>query len=290
MNVHSYPIRHSAKTPAAYYLSLFAAVACALLVVLVGDARSQTWSGSAANDVWSTGGAGGNWTGAAAPVAGGNVGFNSTDAQANSTTINNIVDTSRTIGSLRYTVNGASLWQNTQINSGATLNITGSDGARSFGLGSANAGALITQVTISGAGTLSINSAANIRIGEGLTGAGNSNSGTLDMSGLATFSANLPSNNLFIGAQGGDAIGTWLVNLANTSTITSSILHVGGQTLNPGTSTLKLGGGTQTLNVNTINVGSAPAGGNRGSGEISSTPPRERCRFAARLVEQHGPT
>lgn len=232
-------------------------------------APAATWNGgSGLNDFWSTGGAGGNWSGAAAPGASDDALFGNTDAQANSTTINNIVDANRTVRAIRYTNNGASLWQNTQINTGVTLTASGTDSARTFGLGSAVGGTQVTQATISGDGTLLISrSGGVVRIGE--TNAASS-SGTLDMSGLATFTANLGTTGTFrIGAAGGSAANAdWLVKLAQTSTITTDLLDVGSITSNPGVNSLRLGAGQQTINANTISVGMDPTSTGRGSGEI----------------------
>jgi autotransporter-associated beta strand protein len=234
------------------------------------SAATRAWSGGGPNDLWSTGGVGGNWGGAAAPVGGDAVNFTQADAQVNSTTINNIVDANLTLIWMRYAfTTTTNVWQNTQINPGVTLTLNGTDGARTFGLDSANAGNLVTQVTISGGGTLSVDRPAGgtIRIGEGTTG---NTSGTLDMSGLGTFTANLGSSGLFQIGSLSSSVGTagWLVKLADTSTITTGTLSVGGTTLSASLNILNLGSGTQTINANTINVGSAPTGGNRGSGEI----------------------
>jgi|GEM_PF-5953539 len=178
----------------------FLLVVLVLFIVTPARAANFDWDGgSLANDNWTTGV---NWVGDVAPPNAYPLGFgdaarfSSTDAQASSATINNIVEANRAIGVLRYFPGSSLLWQNTQIDSGVTLLVGGSDGTRTFGVGAAIAGTTTDQVTISGDGTLFVDRSASggtIRIGEGTTGL---NSGTVDMSGLATFTASLSSTGL----------------------------------------------------------------------------------------------
>jgi autotransporter-associated beta strand protein len=134
-----------------------------------------------------------------------------------------------------------------------------------------------TTAQITGAGTMQVNAlTGTIQIG-GDTGGSFANAATLDMSGLATFTANLTN-----GGNGGtlrigdvQAAGTNIpanssVLLAVNSTITAGTLDIGASIDHNGTYTLKLGSGVNILNATSIFVGSGNTlGGGRASGEIS---------------------
>lgn len=148
----------------------------------------------------------------------------------NAANINNIVDTTFTIGTLDYTnVGGSSLSQNTFIANGATLNVV-SNGSLTVGSFSSSVdfGAGATEfVTIGGAnGTLNVNNTN----GTFYVGLGNGSSGTematLDLSGLGTFNASVSRFMVGVGSGSlglelGRVAGT--VYLAQTNTITASI-------------------------------------------------------------------
>jgi autotransporter-associated beta strand protein len=156
------------------------------------------------------------------------------------------------------------------IGSGQTLQI---NGAVTVGYNSAVNS--LTKLTASGAGTLSIGNSgtptdANVQIGAGTT-SGISNTATLDMSGLATFFANTGSGNSFrvgnlTNGSGGSAGGSSVI-LAVDSTILSGSLVLGSP--DSATQSLKLGDGTNTLQVNSLNVGDPNTG--RGRSNTSLT-------------------
>lgn len=188
--------------------------------------------------------------------------FDGTDTVANSTTINNVVGTSISITSLSYTQTGASAWHNTEITSGQTLTITGS-APLTVGSGTST----VTNVTLSGAGSLSMSNAG----GTIQVGSGNGNAALLDMSGLASFSASLGSTGqLNVGHRNGSNSGSSTMRLAMNSTVTVGSINLGEYgtiSAGPGTQTLSLGSATNVFNVNTINVG---ANGDGASGSNTS--------------------
>lgn len=115
-----------------------------------------------------------------------------------------------------------------------------------------------TNAAITGAtGSLVINEAtSNVFVGNSGTGP---QVATLDMSGLGTFAATVNEFQLGVGVRG---IG--IVNLAGTNTITAAKLRVGdaaGSTTSGSPNKLNLGG-ANTLNVDSIAVGTGYASGN----------------------------
>ncbi|MBM3868228.1 MAG: hypothetical protein FJ384_04775, partial [Verrucomicrobia bacterium] len=124
--------------------------------------------------------------------------------------------------------------------------------------GNSTTGALATRLNVSGAGTAAwiINaSGGTFRVGS----SGNSAyATTLDMSGLAVFTANLgTTGNFRMGSADTNAVTeTNSLLLANTSTITANLfeLGTGGHS---GLQTMRMGGGVTTINSNTISIASA---------------------------------
>lgn len=127
-----------------------------------------------------------------------------------------------------------------------------------------------TRLTLSGDGTFKIGDVgaptnAAVQIGNGAT-TNISNAGLLDMSGLATFYANLGTGIFRVGdtVNGGGGVGTGgggsTVILAANSTIIASMISTDSQTLAP--QTISLGSGTNSLFANTHRVGGAAARGN----------------------------
>lgn len=118
-----------------------------------------------------------------------------------------------------------------------------------------------TVLNATGGGNLVVNSSgANFQVG-GATGAANENVATLNMSGLANFTADLGVGLFRIGDDSTNSSGTnpSSVTLAVNNSITAGAIYVGDGS-GPGaptTHTLTLGSGTNTLNADVINVGSA---------------------------------
>lgn len=127
-------------------------------------------------------------------------------------------------------------------------------------IGYAAATTSTSKLTLTGSGSFTVsNSGGEFRVGGNLA-TGHNNNATLDMSGLTTFSADLGTTGKFIVGDNyttgstGNATSTLL--LAADSTITAASLNVehAGSTASA-TMVLKLGSGTNTINVDTLNVG-----------------------------------
>src|SRR4051812_26124109 len=91
---------------------------------LKGQSIWNATNGIAGNTNWSTAA---NWSPSGAPNTGTNVVFTNNAVVSTLGTINNVVDGTTTIGSLRYS--NTNNTQTTLIPAGVTLNITGSGGA-----------------------------------------------------------------------------------------------------------------------------------------------------------------
>jgi autotransporter-associated beta strand protein len=150
------------------------------------------------------------------------------------------------------------------VDAGNTLTI---NGAVTLG---ANVDVSTTLVTATGGGAVVVNSGgANFQVG-GATGGTNDNTATVDFTGLSSFAANLGSGTFRIGdantASGTTAPST--MKLAPTSTITAANIRVGDSSGFASNHTLVLGSGVNTLNADTINIGSAGTG-IRSSGTVN---------------------
>lgn len=217
-------------------------VTACLLSCGVSALRAQaTWDagGSATNLNWSTLL---NWS-TDANVSGVAVTFGSAGLLAAGTT-SSIVDTSLSITSLTFNYISTTTQHTLQINSGATLTETGA-----FTLGYAGTGT--TKLTVTGAGSWVINAASsNFTVANTSSSVGSTtNTLTLDMSGLSTFSATVSQFNL---GTGNDQ-GPFQVSLAKSSTITAATMRIGGAA-GTGTTTGSnlLLGQTTVINAGTI--------------------------------------
>ena len=127
-----------------------------------------------------------------------------------------------------------------------------------------------TCLTVSGAGTLAVvKTGGVVQIGGG-TGTVNNNTATNDMSRLGTFTAALgTTGTLRVGdtsSSSSPAPATLL--LASNSVITAATGDIGGTSGHGDWYSLILGNSSTTLNLNTLNLGAAPSGGNRSSGAL----------------------
>lgn len=153
------------------------------------------------------------------------------------------------------------------IGSGKTLQINGN-----VLIGVDLANSTDSALTVSGAGSWVVNSPGGTFQVGAATGSVNGNRAVVDMSGLATFTADLGSSGVFRvgdinGNSAGSGNGASTLTLAADSTITADLLGVGDrQGIGAGVQTLKLGSGTTLLNVNTLSVGDR---GSRGSGLLT---------------------
>ena len=201
---------------------------CAIALLALGFiglnafAATSVWNGPATTNtanLWSDS----NWT-PSAPATIDDVKFYDLGAIPGVSNINNTVGADITIGSLQYgNTNG---FHTTLIDSGATLNITGTGGL-TVGTLTDNGNAQIVNATVTGGGALNLNnSAANLLVDQGRSANGNGTQrGILDLSGLGNFTANLSRVAVGVTTLGGsvnaqNATGT--LKLAQTNMITAA--------------------------------------------------------------------
>jgi hypothetical protein len=142
------------------------------------------------------------------------------------------------------------------IGAGKTLQVD-----RTVTIGYNSAANSTTKLSITGAGTFKVGDVGaptnlGFQVGNGAT-SGNSNAGTLDMSGLGTFYANLGSGTFRVGSAtntAGGAVAGSTVVLAADSSIYATTLTVDSPDSGI-LQALRLGSGTNELNANTINLG-----------------------------------
>ncbi|GEP44951.1 autotransporter-associated beta strand repeat-containing protein [Brevifollis gellanilyticus] len=178
------------------------------------------------------------------------------DTGAFNQTIAGLVAATQTVGS-SSTINVAS---------GKTLTVNGN-----VTLGSNTSATDTTNVNFTGGGNLVVSATAGTFQVGGATGGTNTNAAIVNMSALASFTANLGSGGTFrIGdAANTTAVSTFgssILTLAPVSSIAAGTLNIGESTAQNIVQTLKLGSTSNALNFNTINVG---ANTNRGIGNLS---------------------
>ena len=153
------------------------------------------------------------------------------------------------------------------IGSGQTLRVDGS-----VTIGYNSTGNTTTRLNITGAnGTFKIGDAGvptnlNFQLGAGTT-SNISNAGTLDMSGLGTFYANLGSGTFRVGSatnSGGTAAAGSTLILAANSTIIATTITSDSPDITV-TQAIKLGSGINEFNATTITIG---GGANRATGTL----------------------
>lgn len=147
----------------------------------------KTWTPAGVNTNWSTGA---NWTATGAPVSSNDLFFVDSGAAGTSNVVDNVVDSSQTIGSLTYgQTNG---FHTTLIGSGTSLTVGGDANGLNVGTGNANADGQLTIAAISGGGSLlvtnpnsviTIDQSFNVSSGTSLAQA------TLDLTGLNTLNS-----------------------------------------------------------------------------------------------------
>lgn len=266
----------SVKHPLALARALGALlVALYLLSVTRTEAATATWDAGEAPDTnWITD-TFGNWSGDADP-SGKDVVFGATGLVASNATVTNTVNQSLSINSLTYQYNSAPNWHVTDIAAGKTLTVGGATNVFTVG-GLVGTTQNITNTVIQGAGSLAIaQSGGTVSIGNfrsGTMGTGSDDSThskvSLDMHGLASFSANLGSTgNVYIGTPStgsGNLGGYAVVSLAQASAITAGNLYIGSSLTNVNSArpeqtptSLSLGK-TNTINANNIWIGSGAA-------------------------------
>jgi autotransporter-associated beta strand protein len=219
-----------------------------------------TWSGGVGG-TWSTST---NWSPNSAP-AGNDIVFGATGTAAAGTETNE-VNSNVSIDSLIFTGTSTSITPyTTLIDSGITLSSTGAI-STALNIGSSSVTGT-NYVTFTGLGGLAVTGGASAGINVGASGSAITGVQTLDMSGLAYFTANV--GNFLVGDATGSlaTVETGTVLLAGSNSITATTISVGsaanstGANGTGGTSSLSLGG-TNTIIATTINIG---AGKNPGS-------------------------
>jgi autotransporter-associated beta strand protein len=216
-------------------------------------AAAITWDAGGTNKNWSVVD---NWSDNA-PATGDDVTFSTAGALASGTT--NTVDASISIASLTY--NLETLQHTTAIAAGQTLAVTGN-----FLLAGSATATTATNVSLTGStGALTV-SGTEFQVGQKAPTT-NTNTTSLDMSGLGSFTANVGSGVFRVGADNGANTGAnATAKLAATSSITAIMLGVGDRAGRGATYTLKLGSVANTIKANTVSVGSTNG---RGNGNLS---------------------
>lgn len=201
-------------------MKTWSVLAAGLLAANLVTAQTENWTGSGANQNWSTTG---NWSAGVVPGAATNVLFNNNVGAATSAgTVDNIVDAGfpGTIASLQYastnTSGGAGFYHTTQIASGQTLTVTN---GLTVGTLADSGGTAQVNAFITGAG-----GALNLTGGNLVVNQASATSGAhlaiLTMSNLDTFTANI--GRLEIGIANGVNRAEGSLYLAKTNTITLS--------------------------------------------------------------------
>jgi fibronectin-binding autotransporter adhesin len=270
-------------------MKTLARLTCAGLLagsVIAASAQSSPfWVGTGTSLNWSDTF---NWSTAAVPGAADFAYFedlNTTTGWTNSPgLVNNIVDSSLSVGTLYYTATAtgvaggpASHFYTTLVPGGVTLTLGGQSGFKPAALavgdvpGSGawlNLSGPTNYTTITGAGTLTPADPASV------LAVGMRNRATLDLSGLNTFLANLQQVWVAVSTDNPYNSGTtgWLL-LARTNTISTPAslaapgVLLGFQTNATGTATVQLG------EVNQINTDALVVGGRRGSATLQFAAP-----------------
>jgi fibronectin-binding autotransporter adhesin len=124
-----------------------------------------------------------------------------------------------------------------------------------------------TSLTVTGGGSLVVTGSGNVNIGQASNNAGGKDVTRVDMSGLNSVTVDTTGNfNVGFGAnnQGNLTLaGTAVNSVAPVNSINATAINVGNSAFDndPGVSTLNLGAAANTLNANTITIGSGKTGG-----------------------------
>ena len=145
------------------------------------------------------------------------------------------------------------------VGAGKTLNVTG---GMTIGVANTSGAATQSKLTVNGGGAMTLTgTTVNISVNQAGTNVAWTNTGTFDVTALASFSATVSNFNLGVG---GTSAGAGVVLLSNTAnTIIANTLTVGdtGANNGSGTSTLTLGTGTNVLRVDNLTVGAGKGSG-----------------------------
>ena len=218
-------------------------VAISAALAAVDLAHAQTWSGLGADQNWSTGN---NWVGNAAPTSSGAVAFNDGPFPATTNVlgaVNNIVQSSLTIGSLTYANNGAANdFDTTLIPAGNTLTVAGN-------IMVGNAGVAVNSA-VTGGGTMAGGNGTST-----LTVQSTSGTATWDLSHLTNFVFISSGTSAAISLSTGSSSASGAINLANGSNnVVTTTLSLGNNNTG-GAGTMNLGNGTNNIFADTISMG-----------------------------------
>ncbi|MBI5683878.1 MAG: autotransporter-associated beta strand repeat-containing protein, partial [Verrucomicrobia bacterium] len=183
-------------------------------------------------------------------------------------------DFSQTLGGLVVQTTNFFSTNSIVIGAGQQLSVLGSVivGADSAVGPQTNGG--FANLVMSGAGSFVVtNLGGTFRISAGDSITNNGIRAMLDMSGLATANINLGTAGSFLlgdlnPTAGGIGNDSSLLILASNSTITAGNLSVGPGSRSAGLQVMRLGHGTNILNVNTLNVGTPTAAAPRDGGTL----------------------
>jgi hypothetical protein len=182
-------------------------------------ALGRIWTNAGVNINWSTAG---NWVPNGPPGSTNDVQFYDGSATNAAGLVDNVVDSSLTIGSLTY--GQTNNFHTTLIASGQTLTVGGNTNGLLAGTGNAAGDGLQTVNTVKGpGGTLVVsNTSASVIVDQSqpISGTGNSSTmATLDLSGLDTFKATV--SRLLVGVDTSQALrgACGVLNLAKTNII-----------------------------------------------------------------------
>jgi autotransporter-associated beta strand protein len=232
----------------------------------------KIWTPSGVNTNWSTAA---NWTQTGAPVSSNDVFFIDTGAAGAAGTVDNVVDSSQTIGSLTFgQTNG---FHTTQIASGLSLTIGGTASGLNVGTGSDIGDGQLTTAAMTGGGSLSLtNPNSFVTIDQSHTTANDAIAqaqATLDLSGLGLLNATV--SRILVGVDSAAALkgasGVLLLPRTNMITLTSGSaapqVDIGDNTQSqgsPGKASSLVLGQTNTILCDSIAVG---------RGKTDTTPP-----------------
>jgi fibronectin-binding autotransporter adhesin len=194
-------------------------VASANYTFIVGTVPTMVWSPGGTDTNWSTAG---NWSPPGPPNSGKDVMFFNTGIAGAAGTVDNVVDSNFTIGSLTY--GNTNNYHTTLIKSGVTLTVGGDTIGLVAGTGTDNGVSQQTINTITGiGGILTVtNTSANVYVSQShpVTSGESSSQATLDLSGLGKFTATV--SRLLVGVDLNIKGASGILNLAKTNTITAT--------------------------------------------------------------------
>lgn len=180
----------------------------------------KTWTPAGVNTNWSTAA---NWTPAGVPTPSNNLQFVDLATVSTPDQVDNLVDSSQTIGSLAYAQTNN--YHTTLINPGLSLTIGATAGGLSVGTGT-DAGFVVPGAAITGTGaSLAVtNPSTGITVSQSSVTANDVISGaqaTLDLSGLDEFTANISGIDVGVDSAIKGASGVLILARTNTITLTA---------------------------------------------------------------------